>query len=128
MIDTDVADSSEQRKVYAVSLVLFVVVHQLYQVVIIMAIDVRKAVVLTDIAGGLAQLFGWETCLYAAQIKLGNQSEGDGISMFDGCLIAREAPSLDCMAESMHQIQCLTDAFLLRIFPYNGLFYSVGDL
>ena len=70
LVDSDVADATEQGEVDAARRVLLVMRHELEQGGVVIAGDGHTAVVFTDETDGLVHLVGGEACLDGAQVEL----------------------------------------------------------
>ena len=95
--------------------------HQLNQLVVVIAGDIQRTVVLLDEGHGLAHLLGRESRFDDTEVKFWNQTECHGITMKDW--LALQSPALEGMTEGMSQIQSLADALLMRIHLYDALLH-----
>ena len=92
-------------------------VHQFYQLRIIIAGKGQGPVISTDETDGLPQPVSRESLQCGRQVKFRHQSEGNGISVENR--LALQRPGLKSMAESMSEVQCLSDARLMRVFLHD---------
>ena len=68
LVDADVTDASQEGEVDDAVLVFLIVVHQLYQLIVVITGDRQCAVVFLDETYGLSHLFGRETCMCGTEI------------------------------------------------------------
>ncbi len=68
LVDADVTDATQEGEVDDAVLVFLVVVHQLYQFIVVITGDRQCAVVFLDETYGLSHIFGRETCMCGTEI------------------------------------------------------------
>ena len=119
LVDADVTDAAQEREVDDAVLILLVVVHQLYQLRIVIASDRQCAIVVLDELHRLSHLLGRETGLHGTEVELTHQSERHCVAMQDR--VALQCPTLKGVTEGMSEVECLADAMLVRVFLYDTL-------
>ena len=81
LVDTDVADTTEQGEVDAARRVFLVMRHELKQGGVVIAGDGHAAVVFTDETDGLTHLAGGEAGLDGAQVELADKAKSHEIAV-----------------------------------------------
>ena len=127
LVDTDVADTTEQCEVDAARRVFLIMGHELKQGGVVIAGDGHAAVMFVDETDGLAHLVGGEACLNATQVEFADEAIGNGIAVKDGSVA--ECKRLEGMTYGVAEVQGLADAVLQRILDDDTLLdsHAVGQ-